>query len=133
MPLLKAHLEAHVPWGAKLDIHLDDKGPGFAADADGPVYDQARAAFADAWGVEPVDIGVGGSIPFVAAVRREVPRRRASSSPAWRTPTRERTAPTSRCTSASSRRCVWPRPCSSPALARSRATDRTWGVSRIVF
>ncbi|MEO7267618.1 MAG: dipeptidase, partial [Knoellia sp.] len=39
----------------------------------GPVYDQARAAFADAWGKEPVDIGVGGSIPFVAAFAERFP------------------------------------------------------------
>ncbi len=64
--LLRAHLEKHLPWGARMEIHLDDEGPGFDADADGPVYDQARAAFTDAWGVEPVDIGAGGSIPFVA-------------------------------------------------------------------
>ena len=25
-----------------------------------------RAAFADAWGVPPVDMGIGGSIPFIA-------------------------------------------------------------------
>jgi acetylornithine deacetylase/succinyl-diaminopimelate desuccinylase-like protein len=54
-------------------VHLDDQGAGFDADADGPVYDQARAAFADAWGVEPVDIGVGGSIPFVASFAEKFP------------------------------------------------------------
>ena len=46
---------------------------GFAADAQGPIYDEARAAFADAWGVQPVDIGVGGSIPFVAAFAEKFP------------------------------------------------------------
>jgi cysteinylglycine-S-conjugate dipeptidase len=64
--LLTAHLEKHLPWGAWMEVHLDDEGPGFDANAHGPVYDQARAAFADAWGVQPVDIGSGGSIPFVA-------------------------------------------------------------------
>ena len=54
-------------------MHLEDQGSGFAADADGPVYDQARAAFADAWGVEPVDIGVGGSIPFIADFAEQFP------------------------------------------------------------
>ena len=44
-----------------------DKGEPFAIDANGPAYDAARAAFADAWdGTEPVDMGVGGSIPFIA-------------------------------------------------------------------
>jgi len=65
--LLAEHLRANLPWGVKVDIRLDDEGSGFCADANGPVYDQARAAFADAWGVAPVDTGIGGSIPFVAA------------------------------------------------------------------
>ncbi len=71
--LLRDHLVAHTPWGAKVEVTLDDRGLGFSADAQGPVYDQARAAFADAWGVEPVDIGVGGSIPFVAAFAEQFP------------------------------------------------------------
>jgi acetylornithine deacetylase/succinyl-diaminopimelate desuccinylase-like protein len=71
--LLKAHLLEHAPWGARVEVTLDDKGLGFAADAQGPVYDQARAAFADAWGVQPVDVGVGGSIPFVAAFAARFP------------------------------------------------------------
>jgi acetylornithine deacetylase/succinyl-diaminopimelate desuccinylase-like protein len=36
-------------------------------DATGPAYDAARAALRTAWdGVEPVEIGIGGSIPFIA-------------------------------------------------------------------
>ena len=71
---LKKHLLDHGPWGARVEVHLDDRGNGFAAHAQGPVYDQARAAFADAWGVQPVDIGVGGSIPFVAAFAEKFPQ-----------------------------------------------------------
>ncbi len=71
--VVKAHLLEHAPWGARVEVHLDDRGLGFSADAQGPVYDEARAAFADAWGVEPVDIGVGGSIPFVAAFAEQFP------------------------------------------------------------
>ena len=71
--ILKAHLLAQAPWGAKVEVTLDDKGLGFAADAQGPIYDEARAAFTDAWGVPPVDIGVGGSIPFVAAFAEKFP------------------------------------------------------------
>ena len=70
---LETHLREHAPWGARVEVTLDDQGAGFAADASGPVYDQARAAFADAWGTEPVDIGVGGSIPFVAAFAERFP------------------------------------------------------------
>lgn len=73
--LLQDHLREHTPWGAKVEVTLDDEGAGFAADASGPVQDQARAAFRDAWdGTEPVDIGVGGSIPFVAAFAERFPQ-----------------------------------------------------------
>jgi acetylornithine deacetylase/succinyl-diaminopimelate desuccinylase-like protein len=71
--LLASHLRANAPWGVKVAIHLDEEGAGFSADANGPVYDQARAAFTDAWGVAPVDIGIGGSIPFVAAFAQRFP------------------------------------------------------------
>ena len=55
------------PWGAQLTVTLGDKGEATQIDATGPAYDAARAAFAEAWdGTEPVDMGVGGSIPFIA-------------------------------------------------------------------
>ena len=44
-----------------------DTGEATQIDATGPAYDAARAAFTEAWdGTEPVDMGVGGSIPFIA-------------------------------------------------------------------
>jgi acetylornithine deacetylase/succinyl-diaminopimelate desuccinylase-like protein len=64
--LLRAHLEQHAPWGARVSVELTELGSGFAAQAEGPIYDQARASFRDAWGVDPVDMGVGGSIPFIS-------------------------------------------------------------------
>ncbi|CAN5471214.1 M20/M25/M40 family metallo-hydrolase [soil metagenome] len=64
---LRRHLEQHVPWGAQLTITTVDTGEATQIDATGPAYDAARAAFAEAWdGTEPVDMGVGGSIPFIA-------------------------------------------------------------------
>lgn len=71
---LRSHLLTRSPWGAKVEITLDDEGAGFAADAQGPVYDATREAFREAWdGTEPVDVGVGGSIPFVAAFAEKFP------------------------------------------------------------
>nr|WP_255427615.1 dipeptidase [Yimella sp. cx-51] len=73
--LLKQHLTDSAPWGAQVEVSLDDEGAGFNADAQGPVYDITRSAFRDAWeGQEPVDIGVGGSIPFVAAFAEKFPQ-----------------------------------------------------------
>jgi acetylornithine deacetylase/succinyl-diaminopimelate desuccinylase-like protein len=64
---LVEHLEKHVPWGAKLTVGFVDDGQPTQIDATGHAYDVARRAFADAWdGTEPVDMGVGGSIPFIA-------------------------------------------------------------------
>ncbi|HEY8789662.1 MAG TPA: M20/M25/M40 family metallo-hydrolase [Actinopolymorphaceae bacterium] len=70
---LHTHLVAHVEWGARVEVSDGHVGEPGVIDATGPVYDAARAAFATAWGVEPVDIGVGGSIPFVAAFAQSFP------------------------------------------------------------
>ncbi|WGX97627.1 dipeptidase [Nocardioides sp. L-11A] len=72
---LRAHLEAHVPWGAQLSIEVVDTGEPIALDVTGPAYDAARAAFTEAWdGTAPVDMGVGGSIPFIAEFLESFPR-----------------------------------------------------------
>lgn len=64
---LQAHLDKHVPWGATLTTTVVDTGEATQIDATGPAYDAARAAFTEAWdGTAPVDMGVGGSIPFIA-------------------------------------------------------------------
>jgi cysteinylglycine-S-conjugate dipeptidase len=64
---LQRHLEAHVPWGAQLSTTVVDTGEATAIDATGWAYDAARSAFEEAWdGTAPIDMGVGGSIPFIA-------------------------------------------------------------------
>ena len=63
---LRRHLEQHAPWGAHVSVIPGDVGQPYAIDASGPVYDAARAAFREAWGVDVVDMGMGGSIPFIA-------------------------------------------------------------------
>ncbi|HTW15013.1 MAG TPA: dipeptidase [Nocardioides sp.] len=64
---LEEHLRANVPWGASLSTTVVDTGEPIALPAQGPAYDAARAAFTEAWdGTAPVDMGVGGSIPFIA-------------------------------------------------------------------
>jgi acetylornithine deacetylase/succinyl-diaminopimelate desuccinylase-like protein len=64
---LERHLRAHVPWGAELRTRVVDTGEATQIQADGPAYDAARAAFTEAWdGTAPIDMGVGGSIPFIA-------------------------------------------------------------------
>lgn len=63
---LRRHLAQHAPWGAHVKVIPGDVGQPYAIDASGPVYDAARAAFREAWGTDVVDMGMGGSIPFIA-------------------------------------------------------------------
>jgi acetylornithine deacetylase/succinyl-diaminopimelate desuccinylase-like protein len=61
-----AHLAKHAPFGAKVTWTPKENGRGWAADSDSVGMAAARSAFAAAWGKDPVDIGIGGSIPFIA-------------------------------------------------------------------
>lgn len=63
---LTQHLHSHVPWGAQVTVTPGETGQPYAIDATGTVYDAARSAFREAWGWEPVNMGQGGSIPFIA-------------------------------------------------------------------
>ena len=71
---LTAHLQRHAPWGAQVSVMRGEIGEPYAIDASGPVYDAARAAFRQGWGVEPIDMGMGGSIPFIAEFAAAFPQ-----------------------------------------------------------
>ena len=71
---LTAHLQRHAPWGAQVTVTRGEIGEPYAIDASGPVYDAARAAFRQAWGTEPIDMGMGGSIPFIAEFAAAFPQ-----------------------------------------------------------
>ncbi len=72
---VQAHLDRHTPWGARVAFTLEHDGSPCVIDSTGPAYDAARAAFASAWdGAAPVDIGVGGSIPFIATFQEMFPQ-----------------------------------------------------------
>ncbi len=71
---LRRHLEQHVPWGAHLTVALGDVGQPYAIDATGPVYTAARNAFRQAWGTDVIDMGMGGSIPFIAEFAAAFPQ-----------------------------------------------------------
>ncbi|WP_172150064.1 dipeptidase [Isoptericola chiayiensis] len=71
---LRAHLEAHAPFGARVTWTPGEQGKAFGAPADSAAMQAARAAFATAWGTDPVDIGVGGSIPFIADLLEAYPQ-----------------------------------------------------------
>ncbi len=70
---LTRHLQEQAPWGARVTVTPGDTGQPYAIDATGPVYEAARAAFRTAWGHDPVDLGMGGSIPFIAEFAETFP------------------------------------------------------------
>jgi acetylornithine deacetylase/succinyl-diaminopimelate desuccinylase-like protein len=67
MEALVSHLESQAPWGAQVTVTRGAKANAFTLETDGPAAEAFRSAFREAWGTEGVTIGVGGSIPFVAA------------------------------------------------------------------
>jgi acetylornithine deacetylase/succinyl-diaminopimelate desuccinylase-like protein len=70
---LAEHLRAHAPWGAQVTVHPGATAAPYAAPAGGPGYLAARAALSEAWGTPALDIGAGGSIPFVTAYAQIFP------------------------------------------------------------
>ena len=65
MERLRAHVETHVPWALELTFTPLEGAPAWQTDPTGPAFDAARRALHAGFGVEPVLMGVGGSIPFV--------------------------------------------------------------------
>ncbi|MFL6134697.1 MAG: dipeptidase [Nocardioidaceae bacterium] len=70
---LVRHLQAHAPWGAHVQVTPGRPVAPYSARTTGPAYAAAREAFETAWGVPPVEIGVGGSIGFLAPFAKAFP------------------------------------------------------------
>lgn len=63
---LVRHLRAHAPWGARVEVEPGQGGAGSAFPVEGPFAEPVLAAIREAFGVDAVQIGVGGSIPIAA-------------------------------------------------------------------
>ncbi len=63
---LKAHLEANVPWGAQLSFLHEEWGDATVLGSDNYAVEIWRQAFREGFGAEAVEMGAGGSIPFIA-------------------------------------------------------------------
>jgi acetylornithine deacetylase/succinyl-diaminopimelate desuccinylase-like protein len=70
---LISHLNDHVPWGARVTVSGTEIGEPSMIDFTGPYAEAARTAFTQAWGIEPVFIGQGGTIPMVAEFNAAFP------------------------------------------------------------
>lgn len=63
---LKQHLRTNAPFGAQITFTAEETGKPWSAPKDAPATRIAHEALTEAWGTQSVDIGIGGSIPFIA-------------------------------------------------------------------
>ena len=70
---LRSHLEAHAPFGARLTVAQGEVGPAFDGSSDSPAGRAAHWALTTAFGQDCVDIGQGGSIPFISTLQATFP------------------------------------------------------------
>lgn len=68
-----AHLEKHVPFGGRLTVTGREAGPAFDGSEVTPASEAAHWALSTAWDTEAVNIGQGGSIPFIATLKETFP------------------------------------------------------------
>ena len=66
MIAVQRHVEAHAPFGARVVFTPGETGSPFLTDTAEPASRLALEALEEAWGVKPVEAGMGGSIPFIA-------------------------------------------------------------------
>lgn len=69
---LKRFFTERVPPGCRLDFTEMGTGRAIRVPTDSPFLEAAKAAAADVFGVPPVLIGCGGSIPVVASLKRHL-------------------------------------------------------------
>lgn len=70
---LHAHILSADAWGAQVTVTRSEVGKPFLADTSDDRVQALRTAFEVAWGTDVAEIGIGGSIPFVADFERLFP------------------------------------------------------------
>ena len=74
LDLLRKHLLSHAPFGAKVEFGDIELGKPFQAADDGWAKQLANNSLSAAFGNDSVDIGIGGSIPFIADLLEVFPK-----------------------------------------------------------
>jgi acetylornithine deacetylase/succinyl-diaminopimelate desuccinylase-like protein len=64
---VEAHIRENVPYGAEVSISDVNLGESFSTDTNGWAAKSVSAALQSAWDKKVVEMGVGGSIPFIAS------------------------------------------------------------------
>jgi acetylornithine deacetylase/succinyl-diaminopimelate desuccinylase-like protein len=70
---LQKHLVGHAPFGALVELGATESGPGYLA-KEGWATSLAHEAFTACWPNPSVNIGIGGSIPFISQFSEAFPK-----------------------------------------------------------
>lgn len=70
---LEQHLVSHAPFGARVEVEIEETGPAFSTDTSAAPAQEMLWALAAAWGRPSVEMGMGGSIPFTADLQAMYP------------------------------------------------------------
>ncbi|MCT2090295.1 dipeptidase [Micrococcus terreus] len=73
MTAIESHLKAQDVFGAEVFFEAGETGLPFHTDTAAPAAQAMLASLQEAWGVEPVETGIGGSIPFTADLMEVFP------------------------------------------------------------
>jgi cysteinylglycine-S-conjugate dipeptidase len=73
MAAVKAHVEEQDLFGAEVIFEPGERGLPFSTDTSAPAARTMLASLREAWGVDPVESGMGGSIPFTADLMEVFP------------------------------------------------------------
>jgi len=73
LALLRTHIQENVPFGAVLEFGKTETGKPFLADTSGWAQELAKNSLESAFGNPMVEIGIGGSIPFIADLTEVFP------------------------------------------------------------
>ena len=72
--LLMTHLRKHTPWHVRVDMHRLRASPGFICPTGGPFFAAACRCLESAYGKPAREIGSGGTIPLLNALRKIAPQ-----------------------------------------------------------
>jgi len=70
---LVAHCAANAPWGAHVEVTRGGVGNPGEVPTDGPLVQAGLAAYREAFGVDPLLLGLGGAIPLVGELHKAYP------------------------------------------------------------
>ncbi len=66
MDAMKRHVEQHAPFGAQVTFTPGEMGKPFQNDTSASAAQMSLWSLSEAWGVNAVEAGMGGSIPFIS-------------------------------------------------------------------